>query len=485
MAMKKSASWLSVVPDKSVLAKKPTSDPIESMTEDYITKDLRRDMMWGRFSRPAWAFDQMATCTSVLGDKVRFWEAQIGMWDWKISTADDSTSAKADRKRRALAEKQKAVLTERYERIANLEEAITHLATARFYGFAALRWLDGGSYLFPIQPWNVMRDLQQNGNEPPSGEWYWNPQAQTSLNKTTMQRMSPKDYILRECRHSSIIELLDLGFRYRTIMNFREKNLEAASKNQVIILTSQNLPAKDSPEMADMMAAVTAACNGDSVAIAKGDPNCPTEVHYGQAPAGLGCYDASLQQLEQQIAQTVSGGMLTMLALPTGIGSSVADQHAQTLGGLVLQECKEIRRVLQENIDVPALREANLLEEGGRPLAWFDFSGDEKRDPAKSAQLLVTLGAAGYRMSVDAASSLMGMELTDVSESANPAAGGENPTPPPTPGGNPGGEPTTGNEPPAPARGAKGAKDGKPGGAKKNQPPTRKKRPAATGGKEE
>lgn len=432
MRMKKGASWLSVVPDKSVLAKIPSADPIDSLTEKYIVSDLRRDMNNGRFPRPAWAFSQLAACTSVLGDKVRFWEAQIGMWDWKIAMADDCTSAKAEPKKRKLAEKQKQVLVERYERIANIDEAITHLATARFYGFAALRWLDKGTYLFPVQPWNVIRDLETRGNTPPSGEWYWNPLAQTTLNKTTMTQMSPKDFILRECRRSSIIELLDLGFRYRTIMNFREKNLEAASKNQVIILTSQNLPPKDSLEFQEMKRAITDACNGDSVAIAKGDPSCPTEIHYGQAPAGLGCYDASLQQLEQQIAQTVSGGMLTMLALPTGIGSSVADQHAQTLGGLVLQECKEIRRVLQENIDIPALQEAGLLEEGGRPLAWFDFSGDEKRDPKKSAELLISLKAAGYRVSAEAASSLVGMELQDVdaqqaeaAKQAAAASGGE------------------------------------------------------------
>lgn len=401
--------------------KNPGFDPIKQCTPEYIRETLRTDFNKGKYTNPAWAFDQFARLVPTLGDKVVFWKSQVAGTDWKIAVADDATGSSADPAKKALAEKQKEALRNAYENIINLKEAVRHLATARFYGYAALQ--REGQYLLPIKPWCVLRDLEWRGAEPPSQDWYFNPESKTALNKADMEVMEPEKFIVHEHEDPALLQLLGLAYDVLSFTDFRRVNLRAASKNQIIILTSQNLPPDDSPEMAALRTAIQKACKGESVALAKGDPSCPTEVHQSRAPVGLGCYDATLDKIDTQMTQVVTGGALTMLTAPTGMGSGVADTHQRTLTGLVATECEAIQDTLWRFIDIPVLTGANLLKEGERPLAWFEFCGKVDKDPMQGALLLQAIGAAGYKVSLEQAASIVGMELEEVQAEGEPGGG--------------------------------------------------------------
>ena len=106
------------------------------------------------------------------------------------------------------------------------------------------------------------------------------------------------------------------------------------------------------------------------------------------------------------------------------MGSGVADTHQRTLTGLVATECEAIQDTLWRYIDIPVLTGANLLKEGERPLAWFEFCGKVDKDPMQGAQLLQAIGAAGYKVSLEQASSIVGIELVEA-QAAPEEGGGE------------------------------------------------------------
>lgn len=397
--------------EKEKKARNPQADPLTSLDADMIETNFRLAVNRGLYATPAWAFHELARTCSLLGDKVRFWKAQLSALEWHIAVAKDAQDGAegADAGRIALAEKQRAALHAHYERITNLKAAIKHMATARFFGYAALRKTDAVLQL--VYPWNVVRDLQWQGETAPSMLWYWNQKARTNFNKAEMAEMKAGEYVVRECEDPSMLELMRLAFRANAVMNFREKNLEEASKNQVVILTGANMPASGTTEYTNLVVALTAARKGESAVIAKGDPACPTEVHKLDASKGLPFYTSTLQDIDQAMTKAVTGGMLTMLSMPTGIGAATANVQADTLKTLVADEAGDISEAFQMGIDRFVLEKEGLLQKGERPLAYFELSSRKEADPTAAAELLTQIKAAGFAVDPQQASEMLGMEV--------------------------------------------------------------------------
>ena len=407
----------------------PYYEPIRTLTARQIEDTLRVEANKGLFARPAWTFHEIAKVCSLVGDKVRFWKAQVAALDWRIAVAEEAQGDAADPATAAKAEAQRAALVGRYERIRNLKIALKHLALARFYGFAVLRVRETG--LDPVDPWNVIHDVEWLTEREPTFGWYFNKRAEAMLWKDRMPRMEGCGcgYVIREGDDSSMVELMRLGLRAMRVMDFREKDLEAAAKRQVVALTGGNLPRADSADAEEraenerLIASLKAVRDGDSAVVAKGDPACPTEVVFAPASRGLMYNNESLSQLDEWMTKAVTGGMLTMLAMPTGIGSGASEEHAATLATLVADEAAGIMEALWRDVDEPTLREAGLLETGERPLAWFELGGEEKKDPAAAAAVLVQLKQAGKKVDDALASEMLGFEVEDAPDPA-PAPGG-------------------------------------------------------------
>lgn len=423
----------SIPPDKPRIEPRrgrlPYYEALRTLTARQIEDTLRVEANKGLFARPAWTFHEMARVCSLIGDKVRFWKAQVAALDWRIAVAEEAQGDGADPAAAARAKAQRAALVGRYERIRNLKVALKHLALARFYGFAVLRVRETG--LDPVDPWNVIHDVEWLTEREPTFGWYFNKRAEAQLWRDRMPRMEGAGcgYVIREGDDSSMVELMRLGLRAMRIMDFREKDLEAAAKRQVVALTGGNLPREDSEDPTEraerekLIASLKAVRDGDSAVVAKGDPACPTEVVFAPASRGLMYYNETLAQLDEWATKAVTGGMLTMLALPTGIGSGASEEHAETLSALVADEAAGIMEALWRDVDEPTLRAAGLLEFGERPLAWFELGGKEKKDPAKAAAVLVQLKQAGKKVAAGLASEMLGFEVEDAPDPA-PAAGG-------------------------------------------------------------
>lgn len=408
---RKPSAPLVVAPEREK-AKNPTADPLVRMTADIIETDYRREMNKGQLSRPAWAFHEMAQVVSLLGDKVRFWKAQIVSCEWKVTIAQEAQEDNPDATPEIVdAGKRSANLLKRhYDTIKNLKAALKHLASARFYGVAILR--KNGNTLQIVDPWNAIHDVDWTGWRTPTLEWYFNQDARQALDVERMPVMSRGEYLIREFEDPCLIELLRLAFRAKAVMDFRERNLEEAAKNQVIILTGAGLPAENTPEGAALVASLKSARRGESAVIAKGDPNCPTEVIKPDAAKGLPFYNTTLDNIDQMMTKALTGGMLTMLSMPTGIGSGASPEHRAALNALISEDVGDISQLFQEQIDRPLLESAGLVAPGERPLAWFELSIRKEADPDAAADLLGKVSQAGYSADDSQASEMTGLKLT-------------------------------------------------------------------------
>lgn len=411
----------SLAPEKEK-SKNPTADPLIQLTAAMIETYFRREINKGLYARPAWAFHEMARIVSILGDKVRFWRAQIVSCEWKITIAQEAQEGNPDAKPEDVARAQQCadLLMKRYDTIKNLKKALKHLATARFYGFAILR--KNGNMLQIVDPWNAIHDIDWPGGRIPTLDWHFNQEARQSLDVQRMPVMSSGEYIVREFDDSCMIELLRLAFRARAVMDFRERNLEEAAKNQVIILTGAGLPS-EGVERTNLESSLKAARRGESAVIAKGDPNCPTEVHKPEAAKGLPFYNSTLDNIDQMMTKALTGGLLTMLSMPTGIGAGASPEHRDALNALIAEDAGDISELFQECIDRPELEAAGLLAPGERPLAWFELSIRKEADPNAAADLLGKVKTAGYSTDEAQASEMTGLKLTKDAVQANPMGG--------------------------------------------------------------
>lgn len=413
-AQRKYSSGVSIAadkPTKETAAQDPQWDALYGLTKDTIETDLRLQENRGVYAVPAWTFRELTRVCAELGNKVNFWRSRIGALEWSIRVSDRIPEGQEER-----AKKQEHALKDHYNRIRNLRKAIRHLALAKFYGFAILKIEDGA--LLPIQPWNVIHDLEWQGDDAPSYGWYFNRLALGQLDKKEMPEMTTDEYVIRESDESNLIPLMLLGLSMKTIGSFREKNLEEASKNQIVIFTGDKLPEKGTDEYNNMLAALRDARDGRSVVLAKGDPACPTEIVKPPAAAGLSHYNETLAKEGEVMTQSVTGGLLTMLSMPTGIGSGASDAHSETLAALLKDDAKGICEALWESIDRPVLAEAGLLAEDEEPLAWFELAQPDKKDIAVAAKTITLLKGAGYAISDETASDMLGIDVVSQKEQA-------------------------------------------------------------------
>jgi len=103
-----------------------------------------------------------------------------------------------------------------------------------------------------------------------------------------------------------------------------------------------------------------------------------------------------------------TGGKLTMLSDPTGIGQGASGQHAEVFADIAEGEGEEICQCFRRQIDRLELKRR------GHDKAMVEFALEMKdaADKEKAANILGAVAAAGFRVSDDQASEMLEMEVT-------------------------------------------------------------------------
>ena len=308
-----------------------------------------------------------------------------------------------------LAQDQQAALYAAYDQIDNLEDAFDHLTLASFRGFSHLqkhRRPDGTvNHLEILDPWNVVRDGW-------NGQWKYNPDAlQTNFGALPDDHIiGGDDWIIRDIMRP--INRIALVKFIRS--NLSEKDWDAFIESfgllGSIVIGPPNVPTEKEDEYRE---AAERVAEGGSGYLPHGSIAEPNEAARGLTP-----YEARLDHLSEKLILAGTGGMLTMLSMPTGIGSGASDAHENTFRQIAKREAKGISSLFQRSID-PGVLEKNFP---GKPrLVYFEIAADEETDPGDAVGHIVSLANSGYMTDPDQVTELTRYKVTrEKAESGKP-----------------------------------------------------------------
>ena len=308
--------------------------------------------------------------------------AGISDMDWHIVTADEYAIGYDEK----LAEEQKDFLAGSYSKCDNLATAIEHLAMARFRGFSHLQpWLKPDwtiEHLEPLPQWNMVR----NGTRT---DWAWNPQAlqKSFLSLGTGAALTPDQYIVIDNRRPVNRIALIKYVRATTSEKDWDGYVDIYGIPGVFIIMPAGIPqGEEDKYRADAIDAAEAA----SGALPNGsDVKTLSEVR------GVQPFQARLEWLQKQLVLAGTGGILTMLSEPTGIGGGSTGSHDAVWQTIVRRAAKKIEQALVEQYDRRAL--AAMFP--GRPaLASFALRTKQEKNVGDAVENISKLSTAGYQV---------------------------------------------------------------------------------------
>lgn len=394
--------------EKAVKSKTP-SDPVAGLTLDKIDTTYRREVETkGLFLNASYALDQMARLCSPLAEVFNFWSSSLAVLDWEIKTIEG-----ADEKQ---AEKQKQIVSERFNRFANLKKAIKHLAVHRFNGVSACKVSEESLAIVP--PWAVVQNVAWQGSTAPDYQYYFNPDGLASPDFRKLERLEAPDYVLVESDQSILLALLRLALKYREADDSWDSNLSNAGRNQIILTTPPQSSLTET-QKTNLESLLISLSEGNSGWLEEIDPSAPIKIQRIESCPALGLYKDRLACLRTDIISLIASSTLNNQTGATGLGSNVAEQHATTLQTLVVQDAGAISEALDSAITIPALVDAGEIDPGETPLVYFRLSQRKESDAKGALELAAMARQAGRDIEEGQLKEMTGLELVAYTASAS------------------------------------------------------------------
>lgn len=341
--------------------------------------------------------------------------------DWTVKVRDKySENEKEGRAEHPDVAAQREYLTEVYDEIDNMKEAVEFLATADFRGFAHLekhyrndRVDEGIHHLEPVPQWFWLRRL-------PDPTWFYNPNASQASYGI---RINTNHFLIREV-DSPIDEIASICFLRK---NMSQKDwdgfVETFGIPPLFVELPQGTGGSDSDEFQELVEAII----GDSRGVL---PNGATVKSVPDGQRGGRPFEEHIKYQDEQVVLAATGGLLTTLAESTGMNSGNSENHRDSFDDIASGEAALISETFQRQMD-----ESLLLDKfpGQLPMVYFELDYKDIGDDANKAitdagQLM----GAGYRMDKAELEERTGYKLLDASggeaapgEEGMPGAPGE------------------------------------------------------------
>lgn len=307
-------------------------NPIAWITPQYAASVLD-DADTGRYTMAQWTLHyamQMDADLLCVGERI---DRAIQTLPWSIKPI-----AGADP---ALAQAQVDYLKSEYERIDRLEGTLRFLASYRIAGYShsfISTGDDGQIVLTPMEQYFWVRDGM-------FGAWGYNPRCYRT-GFTPDMAVDPSQCLIVESTRPllrfAVLKWLKSSFSSR----WWDKYNEIVSKQGTVLVAPERVG-----DIQEFNSAALSIAEGNSGVIAHG-----TEVNMPNNQRGNPPYKERLEYLREELVLAVTGGMLTSLAAPTGMGSNVAsvqqDVWRVIASGMGLDIAEEFRR----KIDKPLLK---------------------------------------------------------------------------------------------------------------------------------
>jgi phage gp29-like protein len=333
----------------------------------------------GDYARLQWLFRFVEKRNPTLRAVLQRRQAALTRLDWDVRTRAGSTTDP-----RSLAARQAAVLREAYERIDNLREAVTFLASAEFRGYAHLeRHVDAAGKTVRLQPvpqWFWAR----LGPEAP---WQYNALARPGLPMPGDPVLDPARFIVRET--GAPIDEIAVIAHVRQSLSQKDWDafVETYGLPPLFLELPPDIPAERETEYQMQAEAII----GD----ARGTVPNGTKIHTVDSGArGQNPFAEHLRYQDELIVLAATSGKLTVLA-EAGSGTLAGGAHQRAFDDLAEAEAALISETFQHQFDRPLLEK---LFPGQPQLAYFELAATRSLDPEDIIAQALTLARAGYEI---------------------------------------------------------------------------------------
>lgn len=384
-------------------------NPVRGLTIRRASS-LVEDFDRGEFADLMWTYRWIERHDETLSAVVTRRDAALRKLDWDIKVTPDDELPEGSTVDQAKA--QALTLRTAYDRISNLREGIAHLALATFRGFAHVEIQDADGdglidRLEPVDQWNIVRDGLK-------GDWGYNIVGhRTSFRSIApAMRLDPTRFVIREVdRH---VDWVALFCFVRKTLSQKDWDafVEGYGLNPTTVIGPPGVPKERESEYAS--AAQGVAEHGSGYL-----PNGST-VDRANSEKGQSPFKEHVEEQKANIVLVGTGGKLTMLNGPTGMGSGQSESHADTFSEIACAEAADISELLNAQFDKAVLAAAHP----GQPvLAYFELAAREETDPKDIIAEVKTLKDAGYRVPAAQVAEKTGYDVEEPGPAAVPAPG--------------------------------------------------------------
>jgi phage gp29-like protein len=318
----------------------------------------------------------------------------------------------------AMAEAQRKFLRGRYDLLKNLSNTFGQIALGEIHGYTVLqkhRYDDGGpndgavAELYWIEPWCWSREGFY-------GDFYYNEQSRFGIGLGTCQAslgeknrigsvdLPREEFVIREV-DSPIYEIALIAF-VNWLMARKDwaAFVEIFGLPNAVVIMPPNIPPGSE---AEYQASAEKVADGVSGAMPNGsDIKFPTASQRGDAPFKGFC-DAQ----ESDVVMAGTGGQLTMLSMPTGIGKGASEEHDGAWQKIAALKARRINETLNRDFDLVEL----AAEFPGQPVCvYFELSIKDKEDVGMLADTVVKMEGVNLQTDEKEISERTGLKLKRV-----------------------------------------------------------------------
>lgn len=376
--------------DNKISSWRAMYNPLQSLTiQRYVQSLVNAEM--GYFSDRNFLWQYVERRDPVLRAVVERRLSALKKLGYNIKIKKNKEGAKA--------KKQQQYLTECYERVDNLIDAVQFMGTASFRGFSHLeKHYKKGQvvHLEPVPQFFWAMRL-------PSRNFLYNAKA---FQTATGVPIDEEDWIIRQCDRP-IDEPTTFSY-IRKAMALRDWDgfLETYGIPALFVTMPQGVGTSnpnDDVTNAYQQLAEQVISDGRGVL-----PFGSNVVNPTQALAGRSPFSEYLRYQDEQIVLAATSGLLGTLTASTGMNDSQASSHDSAFNSLAKAEALEISEIFQRQFDTIELAREFPNEE---PMVYFELEHQtgEEDDPVSDAQ---KLSAAGYTIDVAQLSEKTGYTLT-------------------------------------------------------------------------
>lgn len=373
-------------------------NPIRSLTIAKVALKLEAGER-GAYADLQWTYRTIEKRDPILAALVDRRLGAIQKLDWDVRIPEGLEGAE-----QAEAERQQSALHAAFERISNLTAALGALAHATFRGYAHLQILTDEtgqvSRLDPIPQWFWVR-------EGVDGPWRLNLTSELGVTTGEDPEADGMAWVVREVERPinevALIAFVRKGLSQKDWDAF----VEVYGVPAIFVIMPPELGEDKRSEYQEIAEAIV----GDGRGVLPGGSEIKT---VDNGARGVNPFRDHIKYQDECVVIRATGGMLTMLTGPTGMGSGVADVQEQVFRDLASAEAAAIAEILNAQL-VPRLLP---LAPGVPRYAYWVLEAQEETDPGAFVEGVAKLNKAGYTVDPGQIEEKTGYTLQSLTTSA-------------------------------------------------------------------